>query len=854
MNREELIEELVLELSLVSDKGLPDLRDRKNISFIREFFRKKSLTELGEVVIQNLFEEDKQFKNPALNKVIKYKNVNGEDAEGLVGNLLRRPKDEDAYIKAVAALGGEGSDTYKKAMDDLGSEGQPNRDIEKEREKGDGVKDGGEEPQPQTPSAFDKNTDGGKSYLEDLPDEDPAKPKEMKDDSEETLSAGGVVYPVGGGYYADTPDGEPKYRKAVEENIDINDFRYIFETEDYVGKEVDKRIAGTDGETVSMVVIGDVKHNITNLKISDKVINSNISKAEKYIDNSEADETTKQILKDTIAKILKGEDVNPANSEIASKWLAVRVGGGNDIGIYIAKTEGDFVSNSRESIKMEIPKTVEDVETKSDEWNDSIVNKYGLPIKTQTGSFVNKKDLTAAKMNKERRKVEITSSGNGVTMDGVEYQKRSIPEKNELVSSFIKKGYSEKEANDSADKIIASVERRNRVIDELSKSKDMEVVEYGLTNTNENRKKTLNSVIKNTKDGMLRSIKKYSGLSDDEIKIKYADLIDSIDKLENSAPINNPNWDSMSVDEKETASKEYMNNLVNVLQNVRRDSDLASGGPDLAEVIVFMGEIGKGNQAFLPSSSNFPTVDIISLSEQKTPDPNLTPIELSEFYANEFSANSVSFIDSDADSIKLGKGGASAGHKKSQGSTFNNEKTAEVLDSLMDCYSGTFGPYPPSKEGIDKAEETYNKTRDYLKDVLIKKGYSAEQSERMISDKEKIGVNHYEQAKKSYEKSLGGDVLDPEFDRGLRIYNKAGNLFEMLYNRDLKSNEFGNVRFIESGSGPRTKISIETLDGINEKCCVKFNPNPGELKIKGDGDKKTAGINVSFSTWIEKCK
>jgi len=88
----------------------------------------------------------------------------------------------------------------------------------------------------------------------------------------------------------------------------------------------------------------------------------------------------------------------------------------------------------------------------------------------------------------------------------------------------------------------------------------------------------------------------------------------------------------------------------------------------------------------------------------------------------------------------------------------------------------------------------------------------------------------------------------------LQIYNKAGNLFEMLYNQDLKSNEFGNVRFIESGSGSRTKISIETLDGINEKCCVKFNQNPGELKIKGDGNKRTAGINVSFSTWIEKCK
>jgi hypothetical protein len=849
MTLSELINEILSEWGCRVDNGMPNPKNPQHLRELRDVLEVMGLSSIKNELIGNLLEGD-NFKNPALNKVISYKSVNGEDAEGKVGNLLRRPKEEDAYKQAVATLGGEDSDTYKKAMDDLGGEGQPEKKDEKEKgDKGDAAAE-----KPQTPNSFDKTTKGGTTYLKGLPDTDPAKPDSMKDDSEETLSAGGVVYPVGGGYYADSPGGVPKYRKATEESVDKMDFRYILESENLVGTQVVKKVAGNGGETVSLVVVGDVKDNINNLKISDKVIETNIAKAAKHIDNSNADEATKKVLKDSLSKILKGEDVSSDNLEISKKWLAVRVGGGNDVGIYIAKTEGDFVSNSRESIKMEIPKSVEDVETKADGWNDSIVNKYGLPIKTQTGSFVNKKDLTAAKMNKQRRKVEITSSENSVTMDGVEYQKRSIPDKNELVSSFIKKGYSEKEANSSADKIIASVERRNRVIDELSKSKEMEVVEYGLTDTDENRKKTLNNVISNTKEGILKSIKKYSGLSDDEIRTKYADLIDSIDKLESSAPINNPNWNSMSVEEKETASKEYMDNLVNVLQNIRRDSDLASGGPDLAEVIVFMGEIGKGNQAFLPSSSNFPTVDIISLSEQKTPDPNLTPNELSEFYANEFSSNSVSFIDSDADSIKLGKGGASAGHKKSQGSTFNNEKTAEALDSLMDCYSGTFGPYPPSKEGIDKAEETYNKTRAYLKDVLIKKGYSPEQAERMIADKEKNGVNHYEQAKKSYQNSLGGEVLNPEFDRGLQIYNKAGNLFEMLYNQDLKSNEFGNVRFIESGSGPRTKISIETLDGINEKCCVKFNPNPGELKIKGAGGARTAGINVSFSTWIEKCK
>jgi hypothetical protein len=293
MNKKELIEELLADLCILHNDGLPNLRSDMSISYISEFFNERGMWETGQMIIENHFEDDKQFKNPALNKVIRYKTVIGDEAEGKVGNLLRRPDTEDAYKKAVATLGGKDSDTYKKAMDDLGGEGQPNRDIEGDREKKDSGEAGGE--QPQTATAFDPKTKGGRAYLKGLPDTDPAKPDSMKDDSEETLSAGGVVYPVGGGYYADSPGGAAKYRKATEEGVDKMDFRYILEAEDLVGTQVVKKVAGNGGETVSLVVIGDVKDNINNLKISDKVIGTNIAKADKYIDNSEADESTKKV-------------------------------------------------------------------------------------------------------------------------------------------------------------------------------------------------------------------------------------------------------------------------------------------------------------------------------------------------------------------------------------------------------------------------------------------------------------------------------------------------------------------------------------------------------------------------------
>jgi hypothetical protein len=713
----------------------------------------------------------------------------------------------------------------------------------------------------------------------EAPTEEP-KVTDDKVGTKATTDSGKKLYHIGNGYYSDSPNGDAKYirvESVVERAIETDSKKWwslLFEVNikakvDGGGEGLFKEIpkdeieVATDAAKQSSDGGGntDVSTAKANLKISDKVIQSNIAKAETHIDNSEADDSTKQILKDTVSKILKGEDVDPTNLEIASKWLAIRVGGGNDIGMYIAKTEGDFNSNSREKIQMDIPKGVENSNAKADEWNDSMVNKYGLPIRTQTGAFVNKKDWTAAKMNENRRKVKFETSENSVTVDGITYTKRPIPEQKTLVEQktlaeqFIKQGKSEAEAIEDARKIIASIERGNNMVDNLSKMGEMEVVEYGPTDTDENRKKTLKNTIDTTRKSVLESIRRYSGLSDEEIKIKYADLLNSIDEIEKSAPINNPNWDSMSSEEKQKVSDEYTNKLVSVLENIRRDSDIASGGPDIAEVLVFMKEIGTGNQAFLPSSSNFPTVDIVSFNQQKTPPENATPEELAEFYANEYSANSISFIDSDAESIKLGKGGASAGHKKSQESTFGNEKTGEVLDSLMDCYNGTFGDYPPSKEAIDKAEESYNEAGKHLTKILIEKGYSPQQVERMIADMERRGMAHYEQAKKSYEKSLNGEPMDPEFDRGLRLYNMAGSLFEMMFNEDVKSNNFGNVRFIESGKGKRTKISMEVLDGINEKCCVKFNPNPGELKIKGDeSGKRKAAINVSFSTWITKCK
>ena len=190
MKLSELVKEILSEWEYRVDNGLPDPKNPQHIRELANVLDEMGLSEIKNEWIINITEGD-QFKNPALNKVITYKDVNGEDAEGMVGNLIRRPKEEDAHQKAVASLGGEGSDTYKKAMNDLGGEGQPNRDIEKEKEKKGEGGPKGEKPQPVT--AFDPNSEGGAEYLGELPDTDPAKPDSMKTDTSEVKQAKEVV-------------------------------------------------------------------------------------------------------------------------------------------------------------------------------------------------------------------------------------------------------------------------------------------------------------------------------------------------------------------------------------------------------------------------------------------------------------------------------------------------------------------------------------------------------------------------------------------------------------------------------------------------------------------------------------
>jgi hypothetical protein len=176
MNIQELIDEIVGEVSYRTGNGLVDFQNREHVYILSEVLTEMGLGEVKDELIEALTEVDeKKFKNPALNKVVQYKSEEGEEREGIVGNLLRLDTDEPGRIAAEKIIPAEGTSERKEMGDEMGGEGQPDRDIEGERESG-GKKDSGTEPtKPELGTALKPDTEGGAEYIENLPDGDPAK-------------------------------------------------------------------------------------------------------------------------------------------------------------------------------------------------------------------------------------------------------------------------------------------------------------------------------------------------------------------------------------------------------------------------------------------------------------------------------------------------------------------------------------------------------------------------------------------------------------------------------------------------------------------------------------------------------
>ena len=215
--KNQIIENILIEWAYRVDNGMPNPKNKEHISILSEVFSDLGLSEIKNEFIQILLSEDKAdeadrlkatFKNPVLNKIVTYQNKDGKEQKGLVGNLLSNPKDNPGRIAAEKLLPAEGTPERDKINSELGGD-------DKSQQPPSGPSAGGEQPQPQTGGSLDPKTDAGKSYIDSLPDNDPAKPKQKEEDKYKP-QPNGYVGPKNKSLTKGSPIESEEYQRELE--------------------------------------------------------------------------------------------------------------------------------------------------------------------------------------------------------------------------------------------------------------------------------------------------------------------------------------------------------------------------------------------------------------------------------------------------------------------------------------------------------------------------------------------------------------------------------------------------------------------------------------------------------------
>ena len=215
--KNQTIENILIEWAYRVDSGIPNPKNKEHIWVLSEVLSDLGLSEIKNELIENLLnEEDKSeeerlkpiFKNPILNKIVTYQNKDGKEQKGLVGNLLSNPKDNPGRIAAEKLLPAEGTPQRDKINSELGGD-------DKSQQPQSGPSAGGEQPQQQMGTALKADTPSGKSYIDSLPDGDPAKPKQKEEDKYKP-QPNGYVGPKNKSLTKGSPIESEEYQRELE--------------------------------------------------------------------------------------------------------------------------------------------------------------------------------------------------------------------------------------------------------------------------------------------------------------------------------------------------------------------------------------------------------------------------------------------------------------------------------------------------------------------------------------------------------------------------------------------------------------------------------------------------------------
>lgn len=216
--KNQIIEKILIEWAYRVDNGMPNPKNKEHISILSEVLSDLGLSEIKNEFIQILLSEDKAdeadrlkatFKNPVLNKIVTYQNKDGKEQKGLVGNLLSNPKDNPGRIAAEKLLPADGTPERDKINKELGG------DDKSQQTPSEKSADGEAETPKSQGSSLNPNTNDGKSYIDSLPDGDPAKPKDTKQDKFKP-QPNGYVGPKNKSLTKGSPIESEEYQRELE--------------------------------------------------------------------------------------------------------------------------------------------------------------------------------------------------------------------------------------------------------------------------------------------------------------------------------------------------------------------------------------------------------------------------------------------------------------------------------------------------------------------------------------------------------------------------------------------------------------------------------------------------------------
>lgn len=245
MNLSELINEILSEWAYRVDDGMPNPKNPIHLKELDFVLSEIGLSGIKAQLIENLLlekgktpEEVKEaegtFKNPALNKKINYKNAKGEDAEGIVGNLLRLPAEHPGRKAAERTLPPEGSPERDALNKDLGGQNQPQK-PEKPKDKESGEEAGGGDDKAKAAQAmFDPKVDP--AMAQRLSKEKEVQAKIAKDAEEAEDDTAWMSGKDGWEILDDD-------RAKVDNIRDYSDEEYADETGEYFENDVTQKVA-----------------------------------------------------------------------------------------------------------------------------------------------------------------------------------------------------------------------------------------------------------------------------------------------------------------------------------------------------------------------------------------------------------------------------------------------------------------------------------------------------------------------------------------------------------------------------------------------------------------------------------